>query len=84
MSGAERMRALLSARSDRGWQLIGWWLFVACAAFFIASAARSGDPLALIGSVLFMAANAAFLAPFYLGGTATGEGAETERGKGSE
>ena len=51
--------------SNRAWELIGWWLFVACAAFFIIASARSGDILALIGSVLFMAANVAFLVPYY-------------------
>lgn len=51
--------------TDRQWALTGWWLFVACAVFFIASAWRAGDPLALIGSLFFMAANIAFLAPLY-------------------
>ena len=50
---------------DRTFVLIGWWLFVVCAAFFIVSSARSGDLIALIGSVAFMAANIAFLIPFY-------------------
>ncbi len=51
--------------SDRQWTLTGWWLFVACAAFFIAAALRAGDPLSLVGSCCFMAANIAFLIPFY-------------------
>ena len=51
--------------SDRQWTLTGWWLFIACAAFFIVAAARAGDMLALTGAVLFMAANIAFLVPFY-------------------
>ena len=51
--------------TDRQWTLIGWWLFVACAAFFIVASARAGDALSLIGSAAFMAANIAFLIPFY-------------------
>ena len=51
--------------TDRQWTLTGWWLFVACAAFFIAASARSGDVIALIGSVAFMSAYIAFLIPFY-------------------
>ncbi|MCI4662235.1 MAG: hypothetical protein MRY63_10515 [Neomegalonema sp.] len=44
----------------------GWWLFVACAALFIAASWRSGDALALAGSILFMLGNVAFLAPHYV------------------
>lgn len=51
----------------RGWTLLGWWLFVTSAAFFIASAVAAGDPLALAGACFFMAANVAFLIPFYAG-----------------
>lgn len=51
--------------TDRGWNLIGWWLFIACALLFIAASARAGDMLALAGSVAFMAANLAFLVPYY-------------------
>lgn len=51
--------------SDRGLVILGWWLFVACAVFFIIAAARAGDWVSLAGSVLFMAANIAFLIPFY-------------------
>ena len=50
---------------DRIFVLTGWWLFVVCAALFIVSSARSGDLIALIGSGAFMAANIAFLIPFY-------------------
>jgi len=50
---------------DRIFVLTGWWLFVVCAGFFIAAAARSGDVISLLGSVAFMAANIAFLIPFY-------------------
>ena len=51
--------------TDRQWTLTGWWLFVVCAAFFIVASARSGDLIALLGSVAFMAANISFLIPFY-------------------
>jgi F0F1-type ATP synthase assembly protein I len=55
----------MSRIPDRVFVLIGWWLFVVCAAFFIVSSARSGDVIALLGSIAFMAANIAFLIPFY-------------------
>ena len=51
--------------TNRQWTLTGWWLFVGCAAFFIAAAWRAGDMIALTGAVLFMAANFAFMVPFY-------------------
>ncbi len=51
--------------TDRQWTLTGWWLFIICAGFFIAASARSGDLISLIGSIAFMAANIAFLIPFY-------------------
>ncbi len=51
--------------SNRQWTLTGWWLFVACALCFIVAAARAGDPVALAGACLFMAANIAFMVPFY-------------------
>lgn len=45
--------------------LTGWWCFVASATFFIVSALRAGDLVALIGALFFMAANIAFLIPQY-------------------
>lgn len=51
--------------SNRQWTLTGWWLFILCAAFFMVAALRAGDPFALLGSLAFMAANIAFLVPFY-------------------
>jgi len=51
--------------TNRQWTLTGWWLFVVCAALFIVASWRSGDVIALLGSVAFMAANIAFLVPFY-------------------
>ena len=50
---------------DRIFVLTGWWLFVVCAALFIVASARSGDVVSLLGSIAFMAANIAFLIPFY-------------------
>ena len=50
--------------TDRQWTLTGWWLFVACAGFFIVASARSGDLIALLGSIAFMSANISFLIPF--------------------
>ena len=51
--------------SNRQCTLLGWWLFVACAAFFIAASWRAGDMVALTGACLFMAANISFMIPFY-------------------
>jgi hypothetical protein len=62
--------------TDRQWTLTGWWLFVVCAAFFIVASARSGDLIALIGSVAFMSANIAFLIPFYRASAIEGSGHE--------
>ena len=41
----------------------GWILFVGSAVFFMASSIRAGDPLSLIGGVLFLVACFVFLAP---------------------
>lgn len=51
--------------TNRQCTLLGWWLFVACAICFIVAAVRAGDPVALVGALLFMAANIAFMVPFY-------------------
>jgi len=50
---------------DQTYVLIGWWLFVTCAVLFFASAARSGDGLAMAGSAVFLGANIAFMIPIY-------------------
>jgi hypothetical protein len=50
-------------RHDQAWILAGWLLFVASALFFIASAWRSGDGLALMGGIFFLVACCAFLVP---------------------
>ncbi|MEZ5811478.1 MAG: cytochrome oxidase subunit III [Rhizobiaceae bacterium] len=46
------------------WILAGWLLFIVSALFFAASALRSGDMLALGGSLFFLIACFAFLVPF--------------------
>ncbi len=43
--------------------LLGWAMFVVSALFFIAASLRSGDGLALTGSVFFLLACFVFLAP---------------------
>ena len=48
---------------DRKFELWGWWLFIVSAVFFVASTARSGDVLALLGSVFFLFACIVFLVP---------------------
>lgn len=47
-------------------QLIGWVLFVFSALFFIASSLRAGDPVSLVGGLLFLVACFAFLLPLLL------------------
>ena len=46
-------------------QLIGWLLFLVSALFFIASSAKSGDLLGLLGGILFFVACIVFLIPFF-------------------
>ncbi len=45
------------------YQLAGWILFVLCAIFFIASALKNRDTLALIGSVIFFISCIVFIIP---------------------
>jgi hypothetical protein len=45
------------------WILAGWLLFIVSALFFIASAWRAGDMLALCGGVFFLIACFSFLVP---------------------
>jgi hypothetical protein len=44
-------------------QLLGWVLFEFSALFFITSSIRAGDPVSLIGGLLFQFACFAFLIP---------------------
>jgi F0F1-type ATP synthase assembly protein I len=55
----------MKASPDRKFVLIGWWLFVASAVFFMLAAWRAGDLIAFIGAAAFMCANVSFLIPFY-------------------
>ena len=43
--------------------LVGWWLFVISALFFIATSLRVGDMLSLLGSLFFLVACFVFLIP---------------------
>jgi len=42
--------------------LIGWWLFIASAGFFIATSVRADDPVGLTGALLFLVACFFFMA----------------------
>ena len=42
---------------------VGWILFIASAAFFIASSLKSGDLLSLLGGIFFLVACFVFLVP---------------------
>ena len=43
-------------------EALSWWLFLACAVFFLIGSIAIGDVLFIIGSVLFLAACVVFLA----------------------
>lgn len=49
------------------WIIAGWLLFIVSALFFIASAWRAGDMLALGGGIFFLVACVAFLVPIAAG-----------------
>ena len=49
-------------RKDR-YALGGWLLFILCAVFYLASSLKNHDPLAIIGSVLFLVACLVFMVP---------------------
>jgi hypothetical protein len=51
-----------SDRSER-FQRYGWFLFVVCSFFFIADSAIDGNPLGIVGSVIFLLACIVFLIP---------------------
>ena len=51
------------------YHVAGWLLFILCAVLFIASSVKSGDTLALIGSVIFLIACIVFLVPLVKGHT---------------
>ena len=50
--------------SKRKFEVWGWCLFIVSAVFFIASTARSGDVLGLLGSLFFLFACIVFLVPY--------------------
>ena len=56
----------MSRNAQLQWQLIGWILFVFSAVFYIVSSLRAGDPVSLIGGILFLLACLAFLLPLLL------------------
>jgi predicted membrane channel-forming protein YqfA (hemolysin III family) len=51
------------SRRDAILHLIGWLLFLSCAALFLVSGIRSGDALVLVGSLIFLAACLVFIVP---------------------
>jgi hypothetical protein len=62
--------------TNRQWTLVGWWLFIASAGFFIVAATRAGDMIGVLGASAFMAADIAFLIPFYRAQSSEGSGRE--------
>ncbi len=48
---------------DRKIEVWGWCLFIVSAVFFVASTARSGDMLGLLGSLFILVACIVFLVP---------------------
>lgn len=52
-------------RTNRRFETAGWVLFIVSAVFFICSAWRAGDPLALAGSLFFLLACFVFLVPLH-------------------
>jgi len=46
-------------------QLCGWYLFLASAAFFVIASVRAGDAIGLLGGLFFFAACIVFLIPYY-------------------
>ncbi|MEM7424684.1 MAG: hypothetical protein AAF441_01210 [Pseudomonadota bacterium] len=53
----------MSARRRALFELAGWVLFTASAAFFTLSSVKSGDAPAIAGSVLFLVACFVFMRP---------------------
>jgi hypothetical protein len=56
----------MDPRKEQRINLIGWWLFVISALFFIAASVRAGDMLGLLGSLFFLVACFIFLIPYAL------------------
>ncbi len=53
----------MSQSLNHRFQLWGWMIFIVSALFFIASSWRAGDPVSLIGGLLFLLACFVFLVP---------------------
>lgn len=53
----------MSRQTQLRLQLCGWILFVFSALFFMASSLRAGDPVSLIGGLLFLLACFVFMLP---------------------
>lgn len=53
----------MSKITQNRYQLWGWILFTASAAFYIASSYRAGDPVSLAGGLLFLVACLVFMVP---------------------
>ncbi len=56
----------MDPRKEHRINLIGWWLFVISALFFIAASVRAGDMLGLAGALFFLVACFVFLLPYAL------------------
>ena len=56
----------MSKRTRNLFQLWGWILFVLSALFFIASSIRAGDPISLLGGILFLVACFVFMWPLLI------------------
>jgi hypothetical protein len=54
--------------SEKKCQLWGWVLFIASAISYLAASIRTGDLLAILGSIFFLVACIVFLIPFIFGG----------------
>jgi hypothetical protein len=59
MSGEQR-------KSESLYQVCGWILFIICAGFFIASSIKNRDNLALVASIIFLAACLIFIIPLWI------------------
>ncbi len=56
----------MDPRKEQRITLAGWCLFVISALFFIATSARAGDTLGLLGALFFLVACFVFLLPYAL------------------
>jgi len=54
---------LNSKRTDKRFHLLGWFLFLICAIFFIVQSLSGSDVMGLIGSIIFFLGCIAFIIP---------------------